>query len=204
MHGIHGGRDAMGAICAMDALRPGDPRQVGAYRLIGRLGEGGMGQVYLGVSPGGKRVAVKVIRADLTEEAEYRQRFEREVRAAREVGGFHTALVVDADPAASPPWMATDYVSGPSLQDVVLEHGPLPLPAATALGAALAEGLAAIHGAGLVHRDLKPGNIIMAENGPKIIDFGIALPAAEARLTESNTLLGTYAFMSPEQFRQSG
>jgi serine/threonine protein kinase len=185
----------------MDALQPGDPRQVGAYRLIGRLGEGGMGQVYLGVSPGGKKVAVKVVRASLTDETEYRQRFEREVRAARQVGGFHTAVVVDADPAASPPWMATDYVPGPSLQDMLMERGPLALPAATALGAALAEGLAGIHDAGLVHRDLKPGNIIMAANGPKIIDFGIALPTSETRMTRTNMVLGTYTFMSPEQFR---
>ena len=177
----------------MDALWPGDPRQIGAYRLIARLGEGGMGQVYLGVSPGGKKVAVKVVRGDLTQEREYRRRFEREVRAAREVGGFHTAVVVDADPAASPPWMASEYIPGPSLQDVIRDNGPLSPSAATALGAALAEGLAAIHDAGLVHRDLKPGNIIMAENGPKIIDFGIALPTAETVMTEPNMLIGTYA-----------
>jgi serine/threonine protein kinase len=185
----------------VDPLQAGDPRQVGAYRLVGRLGEGGMGQVFLGVSPGGRPVAVKIVRPDFTNDAEYRQRFAREVEAARRVGGFHTAPVVDADPSASPPWMATGYIAGPSLQAVIRERGLLTVQAATALGAALAEGLGAIHACGLVHRDLKPGNIIMADDGPRIIDFGIAHPASATDLTTPGTLMGTYPFMSPEQMR---
>jgi serine/threonine protein kinase len=184
----------------MDPLQSGDPRQVGAYRVIGRLGGGGMGQVFLGLSPGGRPVAIKLMRPDLTD-AEFRQRFAREVDAARRVGGFHTASVVDANPAADPPWMVTAYIAGPSLHAVVTGKGPLTEEATRALGAALAEGLAAIHGCGLVHRDLKPANIIMASDGPRIIDFGIARPAGATALTTPSTVLGTYAFMSPEQFR---
>jgi serine/threonine protein kinase len=160
-----------------------------------------MGQVFLGVSPGGRPVAVKVVRPDFTNDAEYRQRFAREVEAARKVGGFHTAPVVDADPYASPPWMATGYIAGPSLQAVIRTSGLLTIEAAAALGAALAEGLAAIHACGLVHRDLKPGNIIMADDGPRIIDFGIAHPSSATDLTTPGTLMGTYPFMSPEQMR---
>ncbi len=182
-------------------LQAGDPRQVGAYRLVGRLGGGGMGQVFLGVSPGGRPVAVKVVRAELAADSEFRHRFAREVDAARRVGGFHTAPVVDADPGADPPWMVTAYIAGPSLHAVVSGAGPLTLAATAALGAALAEGLAAIHACGLVHRDLKPANIIMAEDGPRIIDFGIARPAGDTGLTTPGTVIGTYAFMAPEQFR---
>jgi len=184
----------------VEPLQAGDPRQVGAYRLVGRLGGGGMGQVYLGLSPGGRQVAVKVVRPDFAQsDSEYRTRFAREVEAARRVGGLHTAPVVDADPGGNPPWMVTAYIPGPSLAAVVASIGPLTLEAATALGAALAEGLAAIHACGLVHRDLKPANIIMADDGPRIIDFGIARPMGEAPLTTPGTLIGTYAFMSPEQ-----
>lgn len=185
----------------MDPLQAGDPRQVGAYRVVGRLGGGGMGQVFLGLSPGGRPVAIKVVRPDLTADSEFRHRFAREVDAARRVGGFHTASVVDADPGADPPWMVTAYIAGPSLHAVVAGKGPLTEEAARALGAALAEGLAAIHACGLVHRDLKPANIIMASDGPRIIDFGIARPADATALTTPSTVLGTYAFMSPEQFR---
>ena len=187
-------------LAVVDGLEPGDPRQAGDYRLVARLGGGGMGQVFLGVSPGGRPVAVKVVRAGLTD-PEYRARFAREVDAARRVGGFHTAAVVDADPGADRPWMATAYIEGPSLHAVVTGSGPLTPAATAALGAALAEGLAAIHGSGLVHRDLKPSNIIMASDGPRIIDFGIAAPAAGSGLTTPGTVIGTYAFMSPEQFR---
>jgi serine/threonine protein kinase len=159
-----------------------------------------MGQVYLGLSPGGRPVAVKVVRADFAQaDSEYRTRFAREVEAARRVGGFHTAPVVDADPAGDPPWMVTAYIAGPSLATVVASNGPVTLEAATALGAALAEGLTAIHACGLVHRDLKPANIIMADDGPRIIDFGIARPMDQTSLTTPGTLIGTYAFMSPEQ-----
>jgi serine/threonine protein kinase len=159
-----------------------------------------MGHVYLGLSPGGRPVAVKIVRPDFAQDdSEYRIRFAREVEAARRVGGFHTAPVVDADPGGDPPWMVTAYIAGPSLATVVANNGPLMLEAAAALGAALAEGLAAIHACGLVHRDLKPANIIMADDGPRIIDFGIARPVSETSLTTPGTLIGTYAFMSPEQ-----
>jgi serine/threonine protein kinase len=133
----------------MDALRPGDPGSVGSYRLLGRLGAGGMGQVFAGVSPGGRQVAVKVIHPAYAGTSQFRERFALEVEAARMVGGFHTAQVVDADPQADPPWMVTAYVDGPSLQDAVERDGPLPPGRVRALGAGLAEGLAAIHVHGL-------------------------------------------------------
>ncbi|MFG1854948.1 WD40 repeat domain-containing serine/threonine protein kinase [Actinomadura geliboluensis] len=181
----------------MDPLRDADPRQIGPYRLEGRLGTGGMGEVFLGVSPGGRRVAVKVIRSEHLARPEFRVRFAREVEAARKVGGFYTAQVVDADPEAPEPWMATAYIPGPSLR----EAAPLDVAAVRALGAALAEGLAAIHANGLVHRDLKPGNVIMSPDGPRIIDFGIARAAGATALTSTGAVVGTYAFMSPEQVR---
>ncbi|HUN31033.1 MAG TPA: serine/threonine-protein kinase [Trebonia sp.] len=185
----------------MEPLQPGDPSQVGIYRLHNRLGAGGMGQVYLGTTPGGRLVAVKVIRANVTADPEYRRRLAREVEAARSVGGFHTAHVVDADASADPPWMVTAFIAGPSLQAAIRDNGPLTVVAATALGAALAEGLAAIHACGLLHRDLKPGNILMATDGPRIIDFGIARPVEASTLTGMDVLVGTYSYMSPEQYR---
>jgi WD40 repeat protein len=189
---------AMGVI-GVDALRPGDPGQVGAYRLLGRLGAGGMGQVFLGESPGGRKVAVKLLHEAHVADAEFRARFAREVAAARMVSGFYTAPVVDADPAASPPWMVTAYVAGPSLSAAVAERGPLGVAEAQRLGAALAEGLAAIHVCGLVHRDLKPSNIILADDGARIIDFGIARAVGASALTSTGTVIGTFAYMSPEQ-----
>jgi serine/threonine protein kinase len=185
----------------MDALRAGDPRQVGVYRLVGRLGDGGMGQVFLGVSPGGRPVAVKVVRAELAADPEFQHRFAREVDAARRVGGFYTAPVVDADPYDDQPWMVTAYIAGPSLRAVVTDDGPLDPDEVIRLGAALTEGLAAIHGSGLVHRDLKPANIIMADDGPRIIDFGIAQSAGATSLTTPGAVIGTYSYMSPEQVR---
>jgi eukaryotic-like serine/threonine-protein kinase len=185
----------------MEPLQPGDPSQVGDYRLLNRLGAGGMGQVYLGTTPGGRLVAVKVIRTDITVDPDYRRRLAREVEAAKSVGGFHTAHVVDANPEADPPWMVTAFIAGPSLHAAVRDNGPLTMVAATALGAALAEGLAAIHDRGLLHRDLKPGNIIMAADGPRIIDFGIARPLGASTLTGQDVLVGTYSYMSPEQYR---
>ncbi|WP_019631932.1 WD40 repeat domain-containing serine/threonine protein kinase [Actinomadura atramentaria] len=185
----------------MEPLGPGDPRQIGPYRLTGRLGAGGMGQVFLGVSRGGRKVAVKVIRAEHISSPQYRARFAREVQAARQVGGFHTALVVDADPDAESPWLVTEFIPGPSLHQAVRDHGPLEADAVRKLGAGLAEGLAAIHGCGLVHRDLKPGNVILAEDGPRIIDFGIARPADASSLTSNGAVIGTFAYMSPEQVR---
>jgi predicted Ser/Thr protein kinase len=185
----------------MDLLKPGDPSKVGRYRLIGRLGGGGMGRVFLGVSPGGRQVAVKLIRSELAGDKQFRERFAREIEAARRVGGFHTAPVVDADPDADPPWMVTAYIHGPSLQDAVAERGPLSLDQVCTLGAELAEGLAAIHACGLVHRDLKPGNVILAEDGPRIIDFGIARATEASRITTAGFVIGTCSYMSPEQVR---
>jgi serine/threonine protein kinase len=185
----------------MDLLKPGDPSKVGRYRLIGRLGGGGMGRVFLGVSPGGRQVAVKLIHSELADNEQFRERFAREIEAARRVGGFHTAPVVDADPDADPPWMVTAYIHGPSLQDAVTQHGPLSLDQACTLGAELAEGLAAIHDCGLVHRDLKPSNVILAEDGPRIIDFGIARAIEAGRITTAGSVIGTYSYMSPEQVR---
>jgi serine/threonine protein kinase len=183
----------------MDLLKPGDPGRVGSYRLIGRLGEGGMGRVYLGLSPGGRQVAVKVIHPSHASDKQFRERFAREIEAARRVGGFHTASVVDADPSADPPWMVTAYIQGRSLQDTVREGGPLPADQICTLGAGLAEGLAAIHACGLVHRDLKPSNVILAEDGPRIIDFGIARAAGASAMTTAGVVVGTYSYMSPEQ-----
>ncbi|MFA1547833.1 protein kinase domain-containing protein [Actinomadura chokoriensis] len=183
----------------MEPLHPGDPRRIGPYELEARLGAGGMGQVFLGVSPGARRVAVKVIRAEHAEDERFRRRFAREVEAARRVGGFHTAQVVDADPEAESPWLVTAFIPGPSLQQSVAERGPLDPEAVRELAAGLAEGLAAIHACGLVHRDLKPGNVIMAADGPRIIDFGIARATDATALTSHNVVVGTYAYMSPEQ-----
>ncbi|WP_433173401.1 WD40 repeat domain-containing serine/threonine protein kinase [Actinoallomurus sp. CA-150999] len=185
----------------MDPLRSDDPRQVGPYRLEGRLGAGGMGEVFLGASPSGRKVAVKVVRAQYAADPEFRRRFAREIEAARRVGGFHTAQVVDADPDAASPWMVTAFVPGPSLRQVVLRQGPLAPHAVRGLGTGLAEGLAAIHACGLVHRDLKPGNVIMAPDGPRIIDFGIARAADATALTSAGVVVGTFSFMSPEQVR---
>ncbi|MFI7234423.1 WD40 repeat domain-containing serine/threonine protein kinase [Streptomyces cyaneofuscatus] len=185
----------------MDALRPDDPQWVGPYRLDGRLGEGGMGSVFLGTSPGGRKVAVKLIKQELSAAPQFRARFAREVDAARRVGGFHTAQVVDADPGAASPWLVTAFIPGPTLHEVVVEGGPLDATAVLRLGAGLAEGLAAIHKCGLVHRDLKPGNVIIADDGPRVIDFGIARAVDASSLTATGTVIGTYSYMSPEQIR---
>ena len=160
-----------------------------------------MGQVYLGVSPSGRRVAVKLIHPVHAGTEHFRERFAREIEAARRVGGFHTAPVVDADPHAETPWMVTAYIDGPSLEEAVARHGPLPPGQVRALGAGLAEGLTAIHAHGLVHRDLKPGNVIMAGDGPRIIDFGIARAIGASTLTTAGSVVGTVAYMSPEQVR---
>ncbi|MFE6306156.1 WD40 repeat domain-containing serine/threonine protein kinase [Nocardiopsis sp. NPDC057823] len=183
----------------MKPLLPTDPPHIGRYRLNARLGVGGMGQVYLAHTVGGRPVVVKVIRPEHTNDTDFRARFAREAEAARRVGGFHTAQVVDSDPNADPPWIATAHIPGPSLQQAVQEHGPLQLPALRALAAGLAEGLEAIHTCGLVHRDLKPANIIMANDGPRIIDFGIARPLDASGMTQTGALIGTLSYMSPEQ-----
>ena len=183
-----------------EALKPGDPRWAGSYELLGRIGGGGMGQVFLGRSPGGRPVAVKVIRAELlAADPGFRARFAREVAAARRVGALFTASVVDADPDGDMPWLATSYVPGPSLADAVDDHGPMHADVVHALAAGLAEGLAAIHAVGVVHRDLKPSNVLLAADGPRIIDFGISRAAGANPLTSTGMLIGSPAFMSPEQ-----
>ena len=185
----------------MDSIQPGDPVRVGSYRVIGRLGAGGMGQVFLGVSRAGRKVAIKLINPEYASSPAFRERFAREIDAARRVGGFHAAQVVDADPGAELPWMVTAYVEGPTLSEEVRQHGPLPARRVRELGAQLAEGLAAIHAAGLVHRDLKPSNVILAPDGARIIDFGIARPAQATALTTTGMVVGTLEYMSPEQAR---
>ena len=180
-------------------LQPGDPRKVGPYWLLGGLGSGGMGRVFLGRSPGRRLVAVKVVRAELAEQADFRIRFAREVAAARTVSGLFTAPVVDADLDSPVPWLATAYVAGPSLADAITRHGPLPVTSVLALAAGLAEGLGAIHAAGIVHRDLKPSNVLLAEDGPRIIDFGISRAAEASMLTGTGLVVGSPGFMSPEQ-----
>ncbi|MDG5805548.1 PQQ-binding-like beta-propeller repeat protein [Streptomyces ossamyceticus] len=184
-------------------LESGDPRQVGPYRIVARLGAGGMGRVYLGRSPGGRAVAVKVIRPEMADDPQFRQRFAREAAAARAVSGAFTAAVVDADPYGDPPWLATVHVAGVSLDATVARHGPLPESSVAALGAGLSEALQAIHAAGLVHRDLKPSNVLLAPDGPKVIDFGIAISAGSSSLTRSGAVVGTPAFMAPEQLTGS-
>ena len=180
-------------------LRPADPATVGPYRLLGRLGAGGMGQVFLARSLGGRLVAVKVIRPELADEAGFRARFAREVAAARNVSGMFTALVVDADTDGPVPWLATAYVPGPSLTELVHEQGPLPPSAVLTLAAGLAEGLGAIHAAGVVHRDLKPSNVLLAHDGPRVIDFGISRALEATMMTTTGMVLGSPGFMSPEQ-----
>jgi outer membrane protein assembly factor BamB/predicted Ser/Thr protein kinase len=176
-----------------------DPRVIGEFRLHFRLGAGGMGRVYLGSSPGGRAVAVKVIHARLARDPAFRGRFRREVAAAQAVNGAYAAPVVAAGPDDDPPWLATAYVAGPSLHEAVTETGPLPEDAVLKLAAGLAEALRAIHDAGLVHRDLKPGNVLLAEDGPRVIDFGVARAGDGTVLTSAGSVLGTPAFMSPEQ-----
>ncbi|MFD8725628.1 serine/threonine-protein kinase [Streptomyces sp. NPDC059629] len=172
---------------------------MGRYRIVARLGAGGMGRVYLAHSPGGRPVAVKVVRSELAESEDFRRRFAREITAARRVNGAFTAGVVDADPDGSPAWLATTYVPGVSLGDAVAGHGPWTSEPVLALGAALAEALEAIHAAGVVHRDLKPSNILLAVDGPRVIDFGISVAAEVSALTQTGMTIGTPGFMSPEQ-----
>lgn len=186
-------------------LEPGDPERIGSYRLLARLGSGGMGQVYLARSDRGRTVAVKLVRPDLAEQDEFRGRFRQEVVAARRVGGRWTAPVLDADTEAPVPWVATGYVPGPSLQSVVTgPHGPLPERSVGALARGLAHALKDIHAAGLVHRDLKPSNVLITIDGPRVIDFGIARAleaGTEAGLTRTGALVGSPGFMAPEQVR---
>ncbi|MBO0516895.1 serine/threonine-protein kinase, partial [Streptomyces beijiangensis] len=202
----------------MEKLSPEDPQRIGAYRLLARLGAGGMGQVYLARSDRGRTVAVKLVRRELAEQEEFRSRFRREVRAARQVGGDGgsparaeprawgwTAPVLDADTEAPVPWVATGYVAGPSLHAVVSgPHGPLPERSVRTLATGLAHALHDIHAAGIIHRDLKPSNVLITIDGPRVIDFGIARAlesATDGGLTRTGALVGSPGFMAPEQVR---
>ena len=187
----------------LEPLRRWDPEQIGPYALLGRLGAGAMGQVFLGRSTAGRLVAVKTIKIEFAEEAGFRTRFAQEVAAARRVSGVFTAAVVAADPDADMPWLATAYVPAPSLTRLVRSCGPLPVAATRWLAAGCAEALESIHSAGLVHRDLKPSNVLVAPDGPRVIDFGVARAAERIQLTVTNGAVGTPAYMAPEQARDT-
>ncbi|MFE7372273.1 serine/threonine-protein kinase [Streptomyces anulatus] len=198
------GKDS-GRYTAMEGIRPlaaGDPARIGPYPLLGRLGAGGMGRVYLARSAGGRTVAVKVVHEEHIANGEFRARFRREIEAARRVGGRYTAPVLDADADAESPWVATGYVPGPSLEQAVREHGPLPAESVHALAEGLLRALRGIHAAGIVHRDLKPSNVLLTVDGPRVIDFGIARAlqvSVESLLTSTGMVIGSPGFMAPEQ-----
>ncbi|MFD9521345.1 PQQ-binding-like beta-propeller repeat protein [Streptomyces sp. NPDC059979] len=183
----------------LSPLTHDDPHRLGPYRLIARLGSGGMGTVYLARSATGRTAALKTMHARIATDPAIRTRFRLEVDAARVIGSVHGARVFDADPLAEIPWLATEYVLGPPLDDAVSLAGPLPEPAVRALGALLCAALAQLHASDVVHRDLKPSNIMLTADGPKVIDFGIARAIGDDRLTRTGTAAGTPAFMSPEQ-----
>ncbi len=183
----------------MEPLRPEDPRQIGSYGLLARIGAGGMGEVFLGRSPGGRAVAIKVIHTAFANDTQFRARFAREVIAARAVTGAFTAPLVDADPEADQPWLATAFLPGMSLQDAIAAYGPWPPPAVYLLGASLAEALGSIHRAQVVHRDLKPSNILLTWEGPRVIDFGIARAADVGTITQTGLAVGSPSYMAPEQ-----
>ncbi|MFD6231385.1 protein kinase [Streptomyces sp. NPDC060232] len=198
--GDGGMRSGSGRAAAhFEPLGPDDPTTVAGYRLGARLGAGGMGKVYLSHTPGGRPVAIKVIRPEFAEDPEFRRRFAQETRSAQRVQGLYTAPVIDADTDGPRPWLATAYVPGPSLAAAVSAHGPLPVETVLLLVAGIAEALQVIHGAGIVHRDLKPSNVLLAADGPRVIDFGIAHAADATSLTGSGVFVGTPAFMAPEQ-----
>ncbi|MGW0840665.1 protein kinase domain-containing protein [Streptomyces sp. NPDC002787] len=183
----------------MEPLGSDDPEELGPYRLVARLGAGGMGRVYLARSSQGRTVAVKAIRPELMGDKNFRIRFRREVEAAGAVGGRYTAPVVDADPEGPIPWLATDYIAGPTLAEAVAAHGPLPVDSVLVLGAGIAEALISVQAAGLVHRDLKPSNVLLAADGPRVIDFGIVRASDGYDLTRSGALFGSFEYMCPEQ-----
>jgi serine/threonine protein kinase len=179
-------------------LTSNDPAEIGGYRLRARLGSGGMGRVYLASTPGGRPVALKVVRPELSEDSNFRTRFRQEIEAAQRVHGLYTAQLVDADPDATPPWLVTAYVPGPSLEEALDDHCPMPEALLFRLIAGVAEALQAIHAAGVVHRDLKPSNVLLAQDGPRVIDFGIARALEGASLTRSGIMMGSPDFLAPE------
>ncbi|MEU3778985.1 bifunctional serine/threonine-protein kinase/ABC transporter substrate-binding protein [Streptomyces sp900129855] len=188
----------------MEPLRTGDPSRIGRYRLLRRLGAGGMGVVFLARAPGGAIAAVKTVRSSYADESGFRARFRREIEAARQVESHWVVPLLDADADAETPWLATSYVPGPSLAETVDAFGPLSLASVRVLGLRLAEALDAVHGAGLVHRDVKPGNVLLAPDGPRLIDFGIARAPDATALTSSGVIVGSPGFLSPEQARARG
>ncbi|HEX2356571.1 MAG TPA: serine/threonine-protein kinase, partial [Micromonosporaceae bacterium] len=182
-------------------LRGSDPRQLGRYRLLRRLGEGGMGVVYLAAAPDGPLVAVKAIRGDVADDPEFRRRFRSEVARARQVPPFCTAEVLDADPDHDPPYLVVEYVDGPSLADAIRERGRFTSANLHGLAIGVATALTAIHGAGVIHRDLKPSNVLLAPGSPKVIDFGIARAMrGSAGHTRTDQVMGTVGYMAPERF----
>src|SRR4051812_43236908 len=193
----------IGEVREVQPLQAGDPHTVGPYVLIARLGSGGMGHVFLGRTRGGRTVAVKAVKPELADDPEFRGRFQQEVAAARLVSGRYTAAVVDADPDAAMPWLATAYVSGQTLRAAVAEGWRLPEASLLVLAGGLARALAEIHAAGVVHRDLKPSNVMLAVEGPRVIDFGISrvTAATDYTRTDVGTIVGSPGFMSPEQSR---
>ncbi|MFB6621522.1 bifunctional serine/threonine-protein kinase/ABC transporter substrate-binding protein [Streptomyces sp. NPDC056374] len=188
----------------MQPLRKADPSAIAGYRLLGRLGAGGMGVVYLARSGGGALAALKLIRAEHAADPGFRERFRREAAAAERITGRWVVRVLGADPEAREPWLATEFVPGPSLAEAVALHGALPEPTVRALGARLASALGDMHEAGLVHRDVKPGNVLLALDGPRLIDFGIARSAGATALTATGAMIGTPGFLAPEQARAAG
>ena len=199
--GAHGGppRPGPGAQSALGELEPDDPEQLGGYVLAARLGAGGMGRVYLSHTGAGRPVAIKAVRPEVAHDPEFRRRFRREVAAARRVQGLYTAPVIDSQVDGPVLWLATAYVPGPTLAAAVSRHGALPVSSALMLAAGVAEALQEVHGEEIVHRDLKPSNVLLATDGPRVIDFGIARAADATSLTNTGAIVGTPAFMSPEQ-----
>ncbi|WP_353944471.1 protein kinase [Streptomyces sp. HUAS MG91] len=199
VRGDAGARGGPGAGFA--PLQADDPVEVAGYRLAARLGAGGMGRVYLSHTQGGRPVALKVVRSELADDPSFRRRFRREMEAARRVRGAYTAELIDGDADADPPWLATLYVPGPSLAEAVARRGPLPASAVLWLMAGVAEALQAIHAAGVVHRDLKPSNVLLAADGPRVIDFGISLASGLSSYTATSggLAIGTPQYMAPEQ-----
>ncbi|MGW4893590.1 serine/threonine-protein kinase, partial [Kitasatospora sp. NPDC004240] len=185
----------------MQPLEAGDPTRIGTYDLVGRLGSGGMGEVFLGRSDAGRLAAIKAARTEYAQDPEFRRRFAREVEAARRVDGRFTAAVLDADPGARRPWLATEYIPGVSVTEAVSTAGPLPESAQRALIAGIAAALDAIHRAGITHRDLKPSNVLLADDGPRVIDFGIARAGDHTQITVTGMAPGTPGYMAPEQLR---